>query len=386
MSAVLDPSRESDLRSSMSVGSPTPTPVPAAPATAPDPLDRPRNVAKRSADDWFALIGSIAAAFCMAWLLYYKILPFSGKIGFTIIWYALFVGLYTATTALSQPWPVVVDRFASAVVHGGAGIVGLAVGSTLIYTFVKGWPAMHHLNFYTQDSSAVSASTPLTTGGIKQAIVGSAVELGIAVAIALPLGLITAIYLTEVGGRLAVSVRTVIEAMTALPDLVAGLFIYTVLILPPVSMGRVGLAAALAIAITMLPIIARSSEVVLRSVSSGLREASAALGAPQWQTVLRVVIPTARAGLGTALILGIARGVGETAPVLITSGASNFFNANPLKEPMNSLPLYIYNEIRNSGLQPNAISRGYGAASVLLIIILILFVFVRLLSRERSGR
>src|SRR6201999_453991 len=129
--------------------------------------------------------------------------------------------------------------------------------------------------------SGISPTAPLTQGGIWHAIVGSLIEVGIAVAISLPLGLITAIYLTEVGGRLSRIVRTVIEAMTALPDLIAGLFIYAVLI---VGLGhrRSGLAAALALSITMLPIIARSSEVVLRVVPGGLREASLALGSTRW--------------------------------------------------------------------------------------------------------
>ncbi len=198
----------------------------------------------------------------------------------------------------------------------------------------------------------------------------------------MPLGLITAVYMTEVGGVMAKFVRTVIEAMTALPDLIAGLFIYTVLIVA-LHEGRSGIAAALALAVTMLPIIARSSEVVLRVVPGGLREASLALGASRWRTVLSVILPTARPGLGTALILGIARGIGETAPVLITSGASTFFNAKPFNgEPMNSLPLFVYTGVRSG--EPNYITRGFGAASVLLAVVLVLFVVIRVLARSRS--
>jgi phosphate transport system permease protein len=170
--------------------------------------------------------------------------------------------------------------------------------------------------------------------------------------------------------------------MTALPDLVAGLFIYTVLIVG-LGQSRTGLAAALAIAITMLPIIARSSEVVLRVVPGGLREAGFALGASHWQTVRRVILPTARPGLATALILGVARGVGETAPVLITSGASTFFNTNPLKNPMNSLPLFVYSGVRSG--EPAYITRGYGAASVLLAVVILLFVIIRLVARQRMS-
>jgi phosphate transport system permease protein len=316
------------------------------------------------------------------WLLYNQILPFSGKLGFVICWYVAFVGIYTGVTAMSQPRPIVVDRFATAVVHGGAATVALALLSTLIYVFAKGFPAYRHLSFITEDSSSVGPTTPLGQGGISQAIVGSLIEIGIAVAIALPFGLAAAVYMTQVGSRGARAVRTVVEAMTALPDLVAGLFIYTVIVVG-LGVGRTGIAAALAIAITMLPIIARSGEVVLRNVPDGLREASFALGSPQWRTVSRVVLPTARAGLATALILGVARGIGETAPVLITSGNSNFMNTNPFRDPMNSLPLYAFFAVRSG--QPNLETRGYGAACVLLTMVLILFVVVRLLARQRGG-
>lgn len=346
--------------------------------------DRPRPLRGKTAEDWWSLVGAAISALCLVWLLYNQILPFSGKLGFVICWYVAFVALYTGVAAMSQPRPIVMDRFATALVHGGAATVALAVGATLLDTYVKGWPAYHHLSFITQDSAAVGPTTPLGQGGILQAIIGSLIEIGIAIAVSLPLGLATAVYMTEVGGRAARVVRTVVEAMTALPDLVAGLFIYAILVIPPINLGRTGLAAALAISITMLPIIARSSEVVLRNVPDGLREASYALGSTQWRTVLRVVLPTARSGLATALILGVARGIGETAPVLITSGNSNFMNKNPFQDPMNSLPLYAFFAVRSG--QPNLITRGYGAACVLLTMVLILFVIVRLLARQRGGQ
>jgi phosphate transport system permease protein len=380
---VVDPATDPAVRATLQAHPYVPPAV--APAREEQAPDRPRPLGRRSADDWYTLFGSMAASLGLVWLLYFKILPFSGKVGFVVCWYLAFVGFYAGLTALNHGKTIVIDRIASAAVHGAAALVALALGSTLLYTFVKGWPAIHHWNFFTKDMSTAAATSPLNQGGVLHALVGSGVELAIAVAVSMPLGLLTAVYLTEVGGRLAVAVRTVIEAMTALPDLVAGLFIYAILIVG-LRQPRTGLAAALAICITMTPIIARSAEVVLRSVPSGLREASAALGAPQWRSVLSVILPTARAGLGTALILGMARGVGETAPVLITSSASSYFNANPFHEPMNSLPLFIYTSLRTTGGQKEAIARAYGAASLLLAFILVLFVFVRLLARERPGR
>ncbi|HVY08628.1 MAG TPA: phosphate ABC transporter permease PstA [Mycobacteriales bacterium] len=340
----------------------------------------PRVVNAWSLDDWSSLLGAIFASLALVWLLYVQILPTAGKFGFFLLWYLAFVGLYGLITSMSHPRPIVVDRVMAAVIAGGAGFVLLALAWTVGYVLYRGWPAYHHWNFYSSDMTGIAPTDPLTKGGILHALVGSGIELAIAVAISLPLGLGTAVYMTEVGGKLSKVVRTVIEAMTALPDLVAGLFIYAFLIVA-LGYSRDGLAAALALSITMLPIIARSSEVVLKVVPGGLREASFALGATHWQTVRKVVLPTARPGLATALILGIARGIGETAPVLIVAGVSTFFNANPLKNPMNSLPLFGYEGLRSG--EPGFITRGYGAISVLLAVVIVLFIIIRLLARQR---
>lgn len=348
---------------------------------APPPA-RPRPVAARTADDWLTFVGSAVASLALVWLLYGHVLPFSGRLGFVLCWFGVFVAFHAALTAMAQPWPIVVDRVASAVVHGGAAAAFLALAATVFYTFHKGWPAYTHLNFFTDDMSGVGPTTPLDKGGVVHAVVGSLIEVGIAVVLSVPLGFATAVYLTEVGGRMARVVRTVIEAMTALPDLVAGLFIYAVFI---VGLGnkRTGIAAALALSITMLPIIARSSEVVLRNVPAGLREAAYALGSTQWRSVVSVVLPTAKAGLGTALILGVARGIGETAPVIIASGASTFVNSDPFQDPMNSLPLFIYTSVRSG--QPLMITRAYGAASMLLAVVVVLFVLIRVIARHRGS-
>ena len=180
------------------------------------------------------------------------------------------------------------------------------------------------------------------------------------------------------GSRL---VRTVVEAMTALPEILAGLFVYVTLIVdfglsevwPCGLRGNGGDDGADHRA---------GLEVALRVVPSGLREASSALGASHWKTVRKVVLPSARAGLATATILAIARGIGETAVVLITSGASSFLTFNPTQNPMNSLPLFIYTAYTTH--EPTAIARAFGAASVLLAMVLALFVVVRLLARDKA--
>jgi phosphate transport system permease protein len=197
-----------------------------------------------------------------------------------------------------------------------------------------------------------------------------------------PLGIATAIYLNEVGGRAARVVRTVVDAMTALPSIVAGLFVFSTLILT-LHVEKSGFAAAVAISIMMLPIVTRAAEVVLRLVPGGLREASLALGASQWKTVWSVVLPTARSGLATAVILAVARGIGETAPVLLTSGVTAEFNANPFHGPQMSLPLYILTYVRYP--QPTMIARAYGAALVLLVLVLALFAAARILGGSKPG-
>ena len=261
-------------------------------------------------------------------------------------------------------------------------IVGLALASAVVFTFWKGIDALVHVNFFTQDMAGVRPTAPLDQGGIIHAIAGSLIEIGIAVLFALPLGVGTAVFMNEVGGPTARAVRTVVEAMTALPSIVAGLFVYTVLIVT-LGVSRTGIAAACAIFVMILPIIARASDVVLRVMPGGLREASLALGASKWQTVRMVVLPTVRPGLATALILGIARGVGETSPVLLTSGASSYLNLNPFSEPMNSLPLFVFSSVRSG--EPLFIARGFGAASVLLALVLVLFVITRRLARTKVG-
>jgi phosphate transport system permease protein len=340
-------------------------------------------ISTKTNDDRFALAGCVIGSGLLVWVAYDRLLPFSGTVGFVLCWYAVFLILYGAVSAHSHPRPVVIDRLVTAVVLGGAAVVFFAVLSTIIFTLGKGWNAAHHLNFFTHDMAGVAPTAPLNQGGVSHALVGTVWEMVIAVVVSLPLGIGAAVFISEVGGKFARVVRTVVEAMTALPDIIAGLFIYTTVIVRA-GINPSGFSAALALSVTMLPIIARSAEVVLRVVPGGLREASLALGATRSRMVRMVVLPTARAGLATALILGIARGIGETAAVLLTSGASTFMNINPLVGPMNSLPLFILTAFQSG--EPLFIARRWGAASVLLAVVLALFVLLRVLARSRPGR
>ena len=348
---------------------------------APPPVPRGA-LGKPTPDQRFARIGSWLGGLGLAWILTQRLLPLEGLAWFLIAWFFLGTLVTAVTAAMSGGLIEVKDQVAESVVTGAALVVVAAVVSTVVFVASRGWRPLTHLNFVTDDMSGVGPKDGLDHGGILHAIVGSGIELGIALAITLPLGIGTAVFMTEVGGRFARIVRTVVEAMTALPSIVAGLFIYTVFI---VALGqpRSGLAASLAIAVMMLPIIARAADVVLRVVPGGLREASLALGASRWRTVWHVVLPTARPGLATAVILGVARGVGETSPVLLTSGAAAFLVVDPTDGAMNSLPLFIYSTVRSG--EPTAITRAFGAATVLLLLVLVLFVTARLLARQRTG-
>ncbi|HVW79433.1 MAG TPA: phosphate ABC transporter permease PstA [Mycobacteriales bacterium] len=347
-------------------------------------MARPKRLVRtHTFDDWMSAGGAVVGSLCFTLVVFEHLLDGSGTLGFLVSWFAAFLLLYAGLVALNNPRPIVTERLVSATLWTAAGVVVFALGSTIVYTFAKGWNAYSHLGFFIHSMAGIAPTAPLSQGGISHAIIGSVIEVGIAVIIAVPFGIGTAVYMSEVGGRFARPVRTVVEAMTALPEILAGLFVYVVLIVD-VGLPKSGLAASIAMAVTMVPIIARAAEVALRVVPAGLREASLALGAAQWRTVWKVVLPSARAGLATATILGVARGVGETAVVLITSGASTFVEVNPTKNPMNSLPLFIYTSYATH--EPTAITRAFGAASVLLTLVLVLFVATRLLSRDRKAR
>lgn len=360
---------------------PPPTVLPsydddAAPAVPRSGLGRP------SPDERFARVGSWAAGLALAWLVTQRLLPLDGLPWLLVAWFVLGVVVTAVTAAMTGGRVEVLDRVAASVVTGGALVVGVAVVSTVVFVTARGWEPLLHLNFWTDDMSGVGPKDGFDRGGVLHAITGSVVELGIALLITLPLGIGTAVFMTEVGGTFARIVRTVVEAMTALPSIVAGLFIYTVFIIA-LGYPRSGVAAALAISVMILPIIARASDVVLRVVPGGLREASLALGASRWRTVWHVVLPTARPGLATAVILGVARGVGETSPVLLTSGAAAFLVTDPTDGVMNSLPLFIYSNVRSG--EPVAIERAFAAATALLFLVLVLFTVARLLARPRRG-
>jgi phosphate transport system permease protein len=235
-------------------------------------------------------------------------------------------------------------------------------------------------SFLTTDPTGSFLGDP---GGIKSAIVGTILIVGLASLIAVPVGIGVALYLVEYGKKsfFANTVRYFIDVMTGVPSIVFGLFIYIVLVLTGVAGNFAGWKGSIAIALLMLPVVTRSAEVVLMLVPNSLREAALALGAPRWRVVFKIVLPTAAPGLVTGSLLAIARGAGETAPLLFTAFAVNTTTYD-LGQQMNSLPIQIFNDVRQA--QANIVERAWGSALTLVAMVLILTLVARLIQRRST--
>jgi phosphate transport system permease protein len=234
-------------------------------------------------------------------------------------------------------------------------------------------------SFFTSDPNGNFLGDP---GGVKSAILGTLEMLGLATAISVPVGVGVALYLTEYGrdSRFGSAVRYFIDVMTGVPSIVFGLFIYITLVISGVGgSGFAGWKSAVALSLLMLPVVTRSAEVVLLLVPDSLREAALALGAPRWRVVLRVVLPTALPGLITGSLLAIARGAGETAPLLFTAAIVQGTNFD-LSQRMNALPSQIFADIGQAN--DRLVARAWGSALTLVLMILVLTLFARLVSRR----
>ncbi|WP_024755358.1 phosphate ABC transporter permease PstA [Streptomyces exfoliatus] len=362
----------------------SPPAVPPPPSSSPSAgPERRRSTGSLRSTDVYAVLGAGAASLALTWLLFARLLPFSGAVGFVLVAYALFLGLYALLVSFDEDGPAVRDRIAGVVIRS-LGLVLLAVLVFVVaFTLWEGREALVHLNFFTEDMSLAGPLEPLDVGGILHAVVGTLEQVGIALALTVPSGIVCAVFLNEVPGPFARLVRTIVEAMTALPSIVAGLFIYATVILA-LGTERSGFAASLALSVMMLPIIIRAADVVIRLVPGTLREASYAMGSSRWRTVWHVVLPTARSGLTTAVILGTARGVGETSPVLLTAGFTAELNALPTSGAQVSLPLATFELVKSP--EPNMIARGFGTAAVLMLLVLLLFVLARIAGGRGPGQ
>lgn len=236
--------------------------------------------------------------------------------------------------------------------------------------------------FFAQNNVYVSPTTSLDYGGVGHAILGTLLVVLLTTLAAVPLGIAMGIYLTQSQSKTRNLVRTFTQALSGLPSVVSGLFILS--IIEATQMGRSGLTGSLALFPLMLPTVARVAEESLRLVPVDLRYAALALGAPNYRAFFQVILPAAKSGLLTALLLGLARVVGETAPLILTMNPANGTNLNPFSGSMTTLPTYIYNFLASSYQTSQA--RAWGAALVLLMVVGILFGLARVLGKSKKSK
>lgn len=342
------------------------------------PIDkRPRRPRQLSTQDRIELLVSAIAGAMASWLLC-LVMGWTHPLTF-FIWALLWFLATTYVLCRDRTSAVVAqDKLVTTLIWlSGIITVGVLLWM-VIYVVIKGIGVLS-VDFFVEDMSKVG---PLDAGGgIRHALIGTLEQIAIATFISVPIAVLTAVYLHEIKGRLAVPTRFVVDAMSGLPSIVAGLIVFTIWVNE--GHGFSGASAGVALAIMMIPIITRTAEEILRTIDDGLRESALALGAPQWRSVLQVVLPTARAGLITASILGVARAIGETAPVLLTAFGNSVTNLNPFDGPQADLPLYIWQNIRTPDNLSN--QRAWGGALVLMMLVLFLFVVARVIG-ERGAQ
>ncbi|HET7053544.1 MAG TPA: phosphate ABC transporter permease PstA [Solirubrobacterales bacterium] len=270
------------------------------------------------------------------------------------------------------------DRLMTGLI-AAAFVVALIPLFSLLYQVVKrGLPGISW-EFFTTSSRGVIGG-----GGAAHAIVGTIVITAVTAAISVPIGIMAAVYLTEYGGgRLRRALTFFVDVMTGIPSIVAGLFAYALFAIFLGPGIRLGLMGAVALSVLMIPIVIRSSEEVLKIVPDHLREASYALGTPKWRTIVKVVLPTAFAGLVTGTMIAVARIVGETAPLLVTTGIVDSINTNPFEGRMQNLAVYTYSEYRTPGVMKQAsYDRAWAAALTLIAIVMVLNLAARFVYRR----
>jgi phosphate transport system permease protein len=327
-----------------------------------------------------APIGLLLIASIVATYLTVLFTPMKGKLAYFvlfIVFTALFQVIYSWTKTGKEGAK---DTLAAAVAMTGGVIVLLPVFSILWTTINKGRHGLS-LSILTHPMGTASFNDPITAGGLLHSIIGTVYLVVIATIISLPLAVLTALYLTEIKGRASKLIQFLVQAMSGVPSVVAGIFIYSVVLMTTSLRGST-IVGALPLAILMIPTVTRTAQEVLLLVPNELREAGLALGATQWKTVATIVVPAARNGLITAIILGIARITGETAPLLFTLGASDKINLNPFSGGQSSLPTYVWQGISLG--TPNSFQRAWTAILVLLILVLSLFVLARVFGTRKN--
>lgn len=345
-----------------------------------EPVVRPANAEPWKARDPKRVLGIIAASVLPAAvaLALTLLLNIDGVFGLILI----FLPLQLATAAA-----------VGKAIHGkrGPGDAALVVMtiffsafvavllSSVLWSVISAGAQTLSWSFISQNNIYISATTSLEYGGVGHSILGTLLIVGLTTLVTVPLGISIAVYLTETRGKARSTVRTLIQAMSGLPSVVAGLFVYSSLIATGIT-AYAGWAGSLALLPLMLPTVARIAEEALRLVPVEYRNGALALGAPAFRAFMMVTLPAAKTGIVTAILLGIARIIGETAPLLLTTFAANSTSFNIFSGPMSSLPTYLYQFISNG--YDTSTQRAWGAALVILILVGILFTLARVFGRS----
>jgi phosphate transport system permease protein len=349
------------------------------------PSDRPNRRRRVAPASVWEVGGSALAALAFVWVIF-TVTGTSAAFGLVVSWFLTFITVYAILCWRLHGVLAMKDKLATVAMWSGALIALIPLVAVISYVVFRGAPVAlaRFPHFFVADMSDVGANSPVTSVGAGAAIVGTVEQIGLAAIMTVPLGILTATYLVDSGGPFARFVSSVVDAMTGAPAIIFGLFVYLLWVVPHHENGKSGFAAALALAAMMLPVVTRTAQEVIAVVPGALREAALALGAPRWRVILRVVLPTARAGLATAIILGVARVAGETAPVLFVAGGNFAYNWNPFHGYQDSLPLRIYELIfQGSG---NITRDAWGVSFVLVLVVLGLFLVARVVGSSGPGR
>ena len=344
------------------------------------PAVKPRNVLTAAQLPKYTSLAMLVAAMGVAFGLLALLGATSAMAGLALGALIFFIANYALSLSVEGPRKAK-DRFAFNVVSGFFILALFPLVSVIWGTLIKGLNRLDAEFFSSSMRNIVGDG-----GGAVHAIWGTLIITGLATLISVPIGIMTAIFLVEYGGNggaaaLARVIRFFVDVMTGIPSIVAGLFAYTIfsIIMGPGTNN--GLSGACALSVLMIPTIVRSTEEMLRLVPNELREASYALGVPKYRTIWRIVLPTSIAGIVTGVVLGIARVIGETAPLLVTAGITASMNTNPLANPMATLPVFVYYEYTTPGADPTPyLDRAWTGALTLIIIVMGLNMIGRLIA------
>ncbi|GAW51789.1 MULTISPECIES: phosphate ABC transporter permease PstA [unclassified Nocardioides] len=305
-------------------------------------------------------------------------------VGGIVVAVLLFVVGLPLWSALLEGRRTAVDRLATCLVWVAFGSVVVPL-VWLIWLVLKNGVGAIDMEFLTYDMRNIVGAG----GGIYHALMGTLLVTIAATIISVPIGLFTAIYLTEYGkgSRLARVTTFLVDVMTGIPSIVAGLFALALFVLIFGPAIRIGFGGSVALSLLMIPTVVRSAEEMLRLVPSDLREASYALGVPKWRTIVKVVLPTSLGGIITGVVLAISRVIGETAPLLVVAGATDSVNFNLFDGRMMTLPVYIFSQYSSPGVapigggDPPGYARAWGAALVLIAIVMVLNLIARIIGK-----